>query len=89
MVGTFRADWNCRLRRPGRSRADDVEALPTHVLVNSQGVEVHISPVGATIERLNIPDRNGVPTDIVLGYDKKTPYAVSHLKVVTSCALTP
>jgi galactose mutarotase-like enzyme len=54
----------------------DVEALPTHVLVNSKGTEVHISPVGAVIERINIPDRTGKHTDIVLGFDKKTPYAV-------------
>lgn len=64
-------------RRGGQIQQQDVEALPTHVLVNSKGVEVHISPVGAAIERLNVPDRSGRLTDIVLGFDKKTPYAVS------------
>lgn len=56
-----------------------MEALPTHVLVNSRGVEVHMSPVGAAIEQLNVPDRSGKLTDVVLGFDKKTPYAVSRL----------
>lgn len=70
-------DHDCVLRRPARTQPTNVEALPTHVLVNGQGVEVHISPVGAVIERINIPDRSGRHTDVVLGFDKKTPYAVS------------
>lgn len=60
-----------------------MEALPTHVLVNSKGTEVHISPVGAAIERLNVPDRNGKLTDIVLGFDRKTPYAVSYGRILS------
>jgi hypothetical protein len=60
-----------------RTQPTDVDALPTHVLVNGKGVEVHISPVGAVIERINIPDRSGQHTDVVLGFDQKTPYAVS------------
>lgn len=56
-------------------QAAEIEALPTHVLVNSKGLEVHISPVGAAIERINVPDRSGRLTDVVLGFDKKTPYA--------------
>eukprot|EP00878_Enallax_costatus_P003704 GHUV01003920.1.p1 GENE.GHUV01003920.1~~GHUV01003920.1.p1 ORF type:complete len:385 (+),score=76.80 GHUV01003920.1:295-1449(+) len=43
------------------------------VLKNSDGVEVHILPIGATIQRLIVPtkDRN---LDIVLGFNKASTY---------------
>lgn len=30
---------------------------------------MHVSPFGATITKIIIPDRDGVPADVVLGFD--------------------
>lgn len=51
--------------------------LPTHVLQGPGGLEVHIRPLGAVIQRLIVPDRDGNLEDIVLGFDDMEPYAVS------------
>jgi galactose mutarotase-like enzyme len=50
-----------------------------YVLRNNKGVEVHITPLGAIIVRLLVPDRNGQLDDIVLGYEKPSSYLVSGL----------
>ena len=50
--------------------------LPTHVLQGPDGMEAHISPLGAVIQRLVVPDARGVLEDVVLGFDSIEPYAV-------------
>ncbi|CAL5219554.1 g1409 [Coccomyxa viridis] len=49
--------------------------LPTHILQGPGGLEVHIRPLGAVIQRLIVPDRDGNLEDIVLGFDDMEPYA--------------
>lgn len=41
------------------------------------GIEAHILPYGAIVQKLIVPDRSGKPTDIVLGFDSLTPYQVN------------
>jgi len=45
------------------------------VLRNEAGIEVHILPTGAAIQRLLLPDRDGVVDDVVLGFDDERHYA--------------
>lgn len=46
----------------------------TIVLRGSNGSEVHVSPIGACIVQLWMPDRDGNVSDIVLGFDDLTAY---------------
>lgn len=57
-----------------RNRHDD---LPVYVLKNKKGMEVHITPVGAAIQRLMVPDQDNHLVDVVLGFDKPSQYMTS------------
>ena len=73
------------------------------VLKNAKRVEVHIIPVGASIQRVMVPDKNGFIADVVLGFDSADEYlvrcftgsvrvaaiAASALFRVTCCGLWP
>ena len=52
---------------------DGADALRTIVL-RAPGIEVHVSPFGATITRILVPDRDGVVADVALGYDDLASY---------------
>lgn len=52
---------------------DGVE-VDLYSLTNDQGVEVSIITYGGAITSLKVPDRNGVPGDIVLGYETLDDY---------------
>jgi hypothetical protein len=54
----------------------DLKHLPLHVLRGPDGMEAHISPLGAVIQRLYVPDAQGNLEDVVLGFDSMEPYAV-------------
>lgn len=41
---------------------------------NSAGMSAEILDYGATIRSIIVPDRNGIPTDVVLGYDSLEEY---------------
>lgn len=45
-----------------------------YTLRNTKGVEVKISNLGAIIQSFIVPDRKGIPIDIVLGYDAMETY---------------
>jgi hypothetical protein len=51
-------------------------AFPVYVLRNNKGVEAHITPVGATIVKLLVPDKSGKLADVVLGFDDLGMYLV-------------
>eukprot|EP00216_Chloropicon_sp_CCMP2111_P002025 CAMPEP_0198235658 /NCGR_PEP_ID=MMETSP1446-20131203/1539_1 /TAXON_ID=1461542 ORGANISM="Unidentified sp, Strain CCMP2111" /NCGR_SAMPLE_ID=MMETSP1446 /ASSEMBLY_ACC=CAM_ASM_001112 /LENGTH=366 /DNA_ID=CAMNT_0043916953 /DNA_START=31 /DNA_END=1131 /DNA_ORIENTATION=- len=51
-----------------------LDDLPTYVLKNAQGVEVHIRALGALIQKLILPDKHGCRSDVVLGFDSLGPY---------------
>ena len=46
-----------------------------YVLKNSNGMEACITNFGGRIVSLVVPDKNGKPTDVVLGYDNIAQYA--------------
>jgi len=56
------------------------EAVELLTLTNGHGIEVRVMTYGAIIVSLKVPDRDGVPGDVVLGYDslagylRKSPY---------------
>jgi len=45
-----------------------------HTLTNSNGMQAEILDYGCVIRTLKVPDRNGVLTDVVLGYDTLAEY---------------
>ena len=47
------------------------------ILSNLNGMQVHILPIGATIQRLLVPNDKGVAEDVVLGFDDPTQYQVT------------
>ena len=49
------------------------------VLKNKAGIEVHILSVGAIIQKLLVPDKDGNLADIALGFDEIAPYKVSFI----------
>ena len=46
------------------------------ILSNMNGMQAYILPIGATIQRLIVPDQRGMAEDIVLGFDDATQYQV-------------
>lgn len=62
----------------GKPSKTKLDALPTVVLRNQDGAEVHITPVGASIQRLIVPVGQGQALrDVVLGFNQPSTYAVS------------
>lgn len=47
------------------------------MLTNANGLEAHILPYGAIVQKLLVPDASGVLRDVVLGFDELGPYQVS------------
>jgi aldose 1-epimerase len=56
----------------GRAPHNTIVSLYT--LTNKSGMSVSIMDYGATITSIRVPDRNGKIDDVVLGFDKFTPY---------------
>lgn len=59
------------------------QKLEPFVLKNRNGIEAHILPYGAIVQKLVVPSRSGSPTDIVLGFDNLTPYQVEYCAAST------
>mmetsp|Transcript_26051 Transcript_26051/g.56870 ORF Transcript_26051/g.56870 Transcript_26051/m.56870 type:complete len:407 (-) Transcript_26051:662-1882(-) len=57
-----------------RKPASWYEQLPLFPLKNSKGMEVVISPIGAAIVKMIVPDKKGKKADVVLGYDNVETY---------------
>ena len=53
-----------------RRRRNDLKV----VVIKARGIEVHVSPFGATVTRVVVPDATGAPGDVVLGYDRLASY---------------
>lgn len=56
----------------GHDGADDGDRRIT--LRNGRGMEVELMELGATVTRVVVPDRDGRPTDVVLGFDTTQEY---------------
>lgn len=65
------------------------QKLEPFILKNHRGVEAHILPYGAVVQKLTVPDRSGRSTDVVLGFDTLTPYEVSMSVLHLPCASFP
>jgi aldose 1-epimerase len=50
------------------------QAVALYTLINARGNEVRISTLGGTIVGLTVPDREGKPGDVVLGFDTLREY---------------
>jgi aldose 1-epimerase len=61
-------------RREGFGKTADGTAVDAVTLSNDAGVSVRILSLGATIQALHVPDRDGRSADIVLGYPTAAEY---------------
>lgn len=50
------------------------EPVTAYTLTNAQGCSAVLLDFGCAIQSLTVPDRSGVPTDVVLGYDSVQGY---------------
>ena len=55
-------------------RMPDGTIVSVYTLRNSRGMTARVTEYGATLTELWLPDRNGVPTDVVLGFDSLDGY---------------
>ena len=63
------------------------DELPILVLKNANGMQAHLSPVGATIQKLFVPSsKAGSVVDVSLGYENITLYMVSMIARLSSCS---
>jgi aldose 1-epimerase len=56
----------------------DGRTVELYTLANDHGVEATIMTYGGTLVSLQVPDRDGVRTDVVLGFDEFAPYLFDH-----------
>jgi hypothetical protein len=70
------AVWRKKRDSKGSASSSSFDRLEAILLSNRDGVEVHITPVGASIQRLIVPVQ-GSKLDVVLGFNKASTYAVS------------
>ena len=52
----------------------DGKKVTVFELSNKKGIKVNILDFGGTVQSIIVPDRNGKPIDIVLGYDDVKSY---------------
>jgi aldose 1-epimerase len=64
-LGISRADWGTTVRG---------EKVAIYTLLGAGGLEARISNFGGVIVTLNVPNRNGSKTDVMLGYDDLASY---------------
>ncbi len=55
-------------------RLPSAESVPLYTLVNRHGHSVSVTPYGAIITSIIVPDRDGKLGDVVLGYDRLEDY---------------
>lgn len=55
-------------------RTKEGRKVTAFTLKNDKGMSVRILDFGGTVQSLTVPDRKGVPTDVVLGYDDVASY---------------
>lgn len=52
----------------------DGREILLYTISNENGIQVSVTNIGAAIVRIIVPDKNGVPGDVVLGYDNGEAY---------------
>jgi aldose 1-epimerase len=68
------AGADSKMQKQAFGKLQDGRPADLYVLTNKQGVEAAITNYGGTLVSLRVPDRNGKPGDVVLGYDKVEGY---------------
>lgn len=58
--------------------APDGSTIDRYTLVNTNGLSAGIITYGGTLTSLRVPDRSGVLSDVVLGFDTLAPYLAEH-----------
>lgn len=64
-LGISRADWGITAKS---------EQVAIYTLAGAGGLEARISNFGGVVVTLNVPNRNGSKTDVMLGYDDLASY---------------
>ncbi len=59
-------------------RTKDNQEIFKFIFTSTSGIEVHVLNYGATIQKILVPQKNGKPIDIVLGFDNLTDYENPH-----------
>lgn len=67
-----------RLEREIFGQTPDGRTIDLYTLANDDGLEARIMTYGGTVVSLRVPDRRGVPADVVLGFDRLAPYLERH-----------
>ncbi|MES2421746.1 MAG: aldose epimerase family protein [Pseudomonadota bacterium] len=62
-------------KRESFGKLPDGTAIESVTLTGTNGVSARVMTLGATLQSLNAPDRNGKTADITLGYDDAASYA--------------
>lgn len=52
----------------------DGREIKLYTIANQKGMQVSVSNIGAALVKLLVPDRNGRPADVVLGFDRAEDY---------------
>lgn len=63
---------NIRSKEFGRTK--DGQIVTSFELSNGSGMIVRILDFGCSVQSITVPDQNGTPTDVILGYDDITSY---------------
>jgi aldose 1-epimerase len=62
-------DAQSKAEKRSFGKTEDGQPIDLYILTNKKGMEAAITNYGGTLVSLKVPDRNGKPGDIVLGYD--------------------
>ena len=64
------------VRREPMGTLADGRAVEKVILANANGISATVMTLGASLQSLHLPDRNGVLADVVLGHDTPEEYLV-------------
>lgn len=67
-----------RLSSQAFGKTESGQPVRQYTLANNNGVQVDVLDLGGLIRTLTVPDRNGQPGDVVLGFDRLDEYLVDH-----------
>ena len=70
--------WPKRLNTSFKPKHKMKSPIEIITLTNSNGVEVSILTLGGIVSNILLPNKNGLPTDIVLGFDDPVMYKQDH-----------
>jgi len=69
MLGGMLSEAKTRIQKQAFGKTADGTAVELYTLTNANGVEAKIITYGGIVVSLRVPDRKGMPGDVVLGYD--------------------